>query len=956
MARVGRPGSGHEPQAAWPLVEREHELASIGAALDGARGGRGHVLVLEGEAGSGKTRLVGEARALAAERGLSVLDARGATMEKTFTFGVARQLFERPLADAGDAERDDLLAGAAAPLRTVLGRPPAVDTPPVDALFSLVHGLYWLAARLAERHALLVTVDDLHWADEPSQRALAYLAARTGELPLALLLTIRLGDDPPAVDPREWCRTPDAGTILRLRPLSERSAARVLAEFLGPVSSQFARTAHRAAGGNAHLLRELAVAIASEGLGTDDRAARRIEDLVPETLAPWALLRLARLGTAAEALACSLSVLERAPLTLAAAHATLALDEAHTAADRLSEAGLLARELPLRFAHPLIREALHGSLAPAARSAAHRRAAELLVEHEAPAQAIAAHLLRCERVGADWAATAIRSAAGEAAARGDLPAAMRLLRRALAEPGQASDPGMLVELGSVETALAEPAGIERLETAIELTDDPSLHLGARAALSNAKWLKGDFAAALEEVLRALDTFEPGSGGALEAQLLVGLVAGRAVPELADRAGAVLRRPRAGPDGVRSPAEFARMALLGFDLFVRGERPEAERLALQVAERPMAPGPASAAESLIDSVASCVLTWLGRYVDGVALAERAGGRARAAGHSLALAASLEVRFFVYYWGGQVNRSLAASETLLAFGEQTGAYSGTVTVGPVACRAHHMIEAGDLGGARRHLTLPIEVEDRLRGVWGWYILPFGRAQLAAAEGRWQEALDQTRLCGERMEAGKMWNPDWIAWRSPAARAAARLDQRDLARELAGEELRRGQQMGSARATGIALAALASAANGSEQIELLTEAVSQLDRANVPLERARARLELGMALRRSRHPKDARQPLREAVEIGSTTGATVLADLARSELHAAGGRPRRERVSGIEALTPREREVAELATAGRSNPQIAEALFVTRKTVEGHLRTTFRKLGVSSRDELGRLLHQQ
>jgi DNA-binding CsgD family transcriptional regulator len=116
--------------------------------------------------------------------------------------------------------------------------------------------------------------------------------------------------------------------------------------------------------------------------------------------------------------------------------------------------------------------------------------------------------------------------------------------------------------------------------------------------------------------------------------------------------------------------------------------------------------------------------------------------------------------------------------------------------------------------------------------------------------------------------------------------------------------------------------------------------------PLELARALLDLGITLRLGRRPTDARDPLRRATELAVRAGADGLAARAQEELLASGARPRRIALSGVEALTPSERRVADLAAAGRSNREIAQELYVTQKTVEGHLRNAYDKLGIRTR----------
>ena len=140
--------------ATEPLLERKEELARIESALADARTGRGRFVVVEGPAGIGKTAVLAAARTAAAEAGMRVLRSRATEMETNFGFGVVRQLFERPLAEASELERADLLQGAAGVAAGLLGLPgaPTADAPPssgVDPSFAILHGLYWLCANLA---------------------------------------------------------------------------------------------------------------------------------------------------------------------------------------------------------------------------------------------------------------------------------------------------------------------------------------------------------------------------------------------------------------------------------------------------------------------------------------------------------------------------------------------------------------------------------------------------------------------------------------------------------------------------------------------------------------------------------------------------------------------------------------------------------------------------------------
>jgi DNA-binding CsgD family transcriptional regulator len=170
---------------------------------------------------------------------------------------------------------------------------------------------------------------------------------------------------------------------------------------------------------------------------------------------------------------------------------------------------------------------------------------------------------------------------------------------------------------------------------------------------------------------------------------------------------------------------------------------------------------------------------------------------------------------------------------------------------------------------------------------------------------------------------------------------------------EELALARDFGTPRALGVALRAAGLVAEGSRAESLLGEAVATLESGEARLELARARLELGSLLRRANRRADARPLLREALDVAFHTGASPLAGRAEVELRATGAKPRRLLLTGLDALTASERRVAELAAQGLTNREIAQALFVTARTVEGHLTHVFQKLQLSSREELPAVL---
>jgi len=168
------------------ILERDAEREAIAAAVARASAGAGSLVLVEGPSGIGKTTLLAAGHSPAAPS-LRVLSARGLALEAGFSFGIVRQLFEPVRLAAGPEEWDSLLEGAADLARRVFDGGATAERDP----HATTHGLYWLVAGLAARGPLLITVDDLHWADAPSLRWLSHLAARVTDLPVTLLLAAR---------------------------------------------------------------------------------------------------------------------------------------------------------------------------------------------------------------------------------------------------------------------------------------------------------------------------------------------------------------------------------------------------------------------------------------------------------------------------------------------------------------------------------------------------------------------------------------------------------------------------------------------------------------------------------------------------------------------------------------------------------------------------------------------
>jgi DNA-binding CsgD family transcriptional regulator len=229
---------------------------------------------------------------------------------------------------------------------------------------------------------------------------------------------------------------------------------------------------------------------------------------------------------------------------------------------------------------------------------------------------------------------------------------------------------------------------------------------------------------------------------------------------------------------------------------------------------------------------------------------------------------------------------------------------------------------------------------------------RARLLLALGEGRRALEQLLEFGTLPRTAGVGVPAYVPWRSEAALILHRLGDGSAARRLAQEERELAGAMGAPRAVGVALRGWA-LVHTPPSIDLLREAVEVLARSPARLEYARALIDLGAALRRSRERAAAREMLRTGQELAARCGATALARRAHEEIAASGARAAAPGLTGVASLTPSERRVADLAAHGSTNREIAQALFVSEKTVETHLGHIYDKLGVRSRHRLRDLL---
>ena len=930
------------------LLERDAERVAVEEALARARAGSGSLTAVVAHAGLGKSRLLEHATAVARDGGMSVLTARGGETERDFPFGIALQLFEAPLAAAAPAERERLLVGSAGLAASLFE-----GTPGAGAPSSLVHGLFWLASNLAEGAPLLIAVDDVHWADAPSLRFLRYLVARLTDLPVALVLAARSGDPGATADDVAGLLEHPLARIVRPGSLSDAAVAALVRARHAKADDEFCRACALVTGGNPFLVEQLLATAEATGLDTGPEGAEQVRTLAPESIARAILMRLARLPAGAAGLVRVAAVLgDGAPRSVADRLADLDRASAHVAAAALVETQVLCPGDVVEFVHPVVREAVYSDLPPAERAAVHARAAQLLEDAGQPPERVTAHLLESSPSGDPHVVAALRAAAARALAQGAPEVAVRCLRRAVAEPPELSTRAeTLAELGRAEAAASAPEAADRLERALEELEDPRGRAETCLVLGNTLHAAGrpaDAARAYERGLEALGAAEP-APDPLAARLEAGYhSSARLVPELradvAARLAPRLKRPPRGDAG----GERALLASLALEATFDGHtRDEAADLA----RRAWGDG-ALLRDETSDGAAVYLLAGalLGcdELVAAVAVLDAAIEDARTRGSVMAFATASYCRGGPLHGLGQITAAIADLEAAVD-AERYGweIYLAAARASLTLAR----LDRGELGAAQD--ALAEGEEDRWRGLLPHYPWLEARGAVRLAQGRAREALDDLLAAGRGLvEEFGMANPAVSAWRSRAALAAAQLGQLDQARELSDDELGRARAFGAPRPLGIALRARG-LVEGDDGLDLLRESVQVLTLSPARVEHARALLDYGAALRRAGRRQDSREPLSEALALAEGCGALALAERAREELRVAGARPRRATFSGRDALTPSEQRVAQLAAQGMTNREIAEALFVTSKTVEWHLRHAYRKLDVPSREHLAEAL---
>jgi DNA-binding CsgD family transcriptional regulator len=921
---------------------------AVAAAVQARAGG---MLLIEGPAGIGKTSLLEAAARIATGSGASVMRARGGELERNFSFGVVRQLLETPVSALDPAERARVLSGAARSAAPVVDASAAAAPLPGDQAaaderaFMVSHGLYWLVCNLADTAPLFLAVDDGQWCDASSARFLSYLARRLDELPVLLAVAVRTGEQ--GGESVGTALGDGKARVLCPRPLSVSAASELVRRKLAAdAGADFCRECCQVSGGNPFLLGALLDELAAERIAPVSANASWLAGVRPKTVTRGLLARLARLGPDAGSLARAVAVLGSGELREAAALAGVELASAARAAGALTEADILSRHNRLEFAHPLLRNVVYESIPPAQRALEHGRAAWLFSDPVADHERMAAHLLQAAPAGDTRVVDVLREAAALALRHGAAGAACAQLRRALREPpGSAQLPDVTRELATAELQAREPTAVGRLRDALAITEQPVPRAQIALLLGKALINAGRLAEAEPVLTEAM-----GPLGDRDHDLALRLEtwrSGLGVLSRQFRAGLDERLPLLRPLAEQAgPAGRGLLIVLAYRAAMDGA---GHKEVVDLADHGLDDGRSLTAET--DGLPLPFAMRLLGWIDELDRADRV--------HQSLLAAAREGSIVAFAVAAVCAASTAMRRGQLAAAEAEGRTATALSVQhdlkfyepfARALLGEALLERGEFDQAAAAVD-GIDLE-QIRGSGPSGLLLYVRGRLRAARADCDGAASDLRECGEIYEAMGYWNPNILPWRSALASV---LPDPAEAQVLAGTELARARQAGQPRGIGIALRASALLGDRDERIPLLREAAETLSRSPSALELARTLTEYGTALARGGQRASAREPLGQAMDMAARCGAQPLARRAREELRAIGARPRRERLTGIESLTPGELGVARLAAQGLTNRQIAQALFVSAKTVGTHLGHIYDKLAVNNREDLARIMRE-
>ncbi|MFD6276095.1 LuxR C-terminal-related transcriptional regulator [Streptomyces sp. NPDC060209] len=952
------------------LLERESALDLLAAEAGRAMDGSGRLVLFRAPTGTGRSALLEAAAELGARLGMRVLRAHASAESSGIPLALITQLLDPPH-DLGSLHD---------------------DTPDTPHHLGYPSRLWRLLCEHAAESPLLVAVDDAHLADQASRRWLAEGARRLTGMPVLMVVTERGQYDitPPAPG-LAYSLPPGVVRMHAVAPLSRPAAEDLVRGALGPdTSDAWVDGCVRAGAGNPLLLRalldDLRAVFPHRGLagtaadgGPEPALPENCAELYPGAFVAAVSWWLRSTGLESTLVARALAELEDSarheegehgfpggPGLPGARPGPAVHDDlgpghepGHDFGDFLSDLtradpdrvggwvtamirlGLLRRDpgtgVP-RFAHPLLRGAVLDGWPRSHRQALHLRAAELRQRRGDGVEAVAGHLLHTTPGGTERIAKALLDAAAKASRAGRTGAAAHYLRRALDEPmPRERRAAVLTELGELEFATLRTGGIPRLTEALRLQEQPRGRVLAAVNLGNALAHRGKPHAALD-VMRDL--------GPLDGDPVLARTIQTASAFFSDHDPEIRRAvyTRLRERAERSP-EWISPALRA--LLIRYEATagllSAESAMRQIRRLLTAPEDPLLVPYLLGTAAA-----VAQWADAPDDAER-----------------IIRTGLTEHWLSPlhpVHRSLlnARVDTAAARGhyrwvlEETadrlrapGDSPRTLASNFLAQRVIALVECGRPTEAER-LIAGIDVKES-QDSWEQNRFLYARGVLRASVGDPAGALDDFQECGRRQLGRDVESPVVTPWRSAAAECHLLLGETPEALTLAEEENRYAAVWDTPRVRGRALRVLGAATGGRRGLELTAEAVGILRGTSLDVELIPALITHGLQLTAAGQPRSARPLLREAATAAERLGAVRLSGRAELALRASGARRSNASLTGRGSLTASERRIAALAAGGRTNAEISELLHLARRTVETHLTSTYRKLGIRRRGDL-------
>ena len=896
--------------------------------IEAAREGRSAALLVHGEAGMGKTSLLRDAAEHAT--GLRVLRARGIESESHLPFAALSELLAPLL---------DLRSEIPAVQSTALGGALALEATPVTDRFAVAAGVLSLLAAAAERQPVLALADDLQWLDDASREALLFAARRLDAEGVVLLFGLRDGEGV------------DAGALgletLHLTGLDDESARAVLAADAEGLAPQATEKLVAAAGGNPLALREIPRGLSAEqraGRGltleplrpgdTLERAFRRRVDALPEPARRALLVAACAETVRADVIAGALANADLPPGAL----------------DPAEAAGLLTlRGREIEFDHPLVRAAVYHGGSPAERRDAHRALADAFPARSAEK---AWHRAAAAPMPDAGVAQALMDAAGDARGRAAFAAAARGFARAgeLYTDDDERGRAMLEAAGAATIAGDLRRAYELAEEGARLAADPLLQSDLRAMAARTLMRLGDPLRAGQALVREaerIEALDPVRAGAFLLESAVTHMIDGTLRAMAETALRVREVTAGGAPGL----EFLATLLTAEAYLALGETAAGDEL-LQACEPVLLGDEPVLGPPEVLGMAAHASVWTERFERAEALFDRLIGSLRDVGAAGSLVYPLAARSHLDFRTGRWPAALAGADESVRLGRETGQES--LLAHGLGALAEVEAGLGRADAAREHANESVALcqaqgapATAIYGAGALCLLELGLGNLDAAR---DHGLAAERAFGETEgdEPGVVrYAPDLIEvlWRlGHADEVPARIEQ--LARQ-GDRPLHTWTQAVVERLRGL----MAS----DDQVDAhFARALLLHTRTRQPFETARTQLLHGERLRRAKRRADARAPLSAALSTFERLGADPWTERARSELRATGG-PTGSAAPAIatDELTAQELQIALQVAQGRTNREVAAALFLSAKTIEYHLGSIYRKLGIRRRGELAGVL---